>query len=514
MKVTSIGHAGLYVETAAGSVLCDPWRNPAYFASWFVFPDNSGLDWTSYERPDYLYVSHLHRDHYDPESLRRVARTATVLLPEYPTDELRSVLTDLGFRSFLQFRSGEPMEVDGLRVMIQALTAPSDGPLGDSVLALDDGHARIVNQNDARPPELETIAAFGPYDAHFLQFSGAIWYPVVYDMPASAIAELGRRKRESGMSRALRYADTVGARFVFPTAGPPCFLDDDLIRFNDVDRDEGNIFPDQTVFLDFLAEHDRDNGRLLIPGSTASFDGKGCDIRHPVPDDELRAIFDDKKAYLAAYAERARPRIEAERRSWPQPGMDVLAELKAWLEPLLRQADRIRDGVGGPVLLQIGDLPVVVDFPACEVREWAGERCRYEFEVERPLVETLIRNHETDWSNSLFLSLRFIARRVGRYNEYVYTFFKCLSEERINYVEGWYSEQDGVVEEVPLGDWVVQRRCPHLKADLTRFGEVDEHGVLTCHMHGWQFELPTGRCLTAEDHPISARPAVPPPPQA
>jgi UDP-MurNAc hydroxylase len=67
---------------------------------------------------------------------------------------------------------------------------------------------------------------------------------------------------------------------------------------------------------------------------------------------------------------------------------------------------------------------------------------------------------------------------------------------------------------VPLGDWVVQRRCPHLKADLTRFGEVDEHGVLTCHMHGWQFELPTGRCLTAEDHPISARPAVPPPPQA
>src|SRR6266511_3724321 len=305
MKVTSIGHAGLYVETAAGSVLCDPWRNPAYFASWFVFPDNSGLDWTSYERPDYLYVSHLHRDHYDPESLRRVARTATVLLPEYPTDELRSVLTDLGFRSFLQFRSGEPMEVDGLRVMIQALTAPSGPSLGD-------GHARIVNQNDARPPELETIAAFGPYDAHFLQFSGAIWYPVVYDMPASAIAELGRRKRESGMSRALRYADTVDARFVFPTAGPPCFLDDDLIRFNDVDRDEGNIFPDQTVFLDFLAEHDRDNGRLLIPGSTASLHGKGCDIRHPVPDDELRAIFDDKKAYLAAYAERATPRIEAE----------------------------------------------------------------------------------------------------------------------------------------------------------------------------------------------------------
>ena len=40
MRITCLGHAGLHVETRYGTILCDPWVNPAYFESWFVFPDN------------------------------------------------------------------------------------------------------------------------------------------------------------------------------------------------------------------------------------------------------------------------------------------------------------------------------------------------------------------------------------------------------------------------------------------------------------------------------------------
>ena len=47
----------------------------------------------------------------------------------------------------------------------------------------------------------------------------------------------------------------------------------------------------------------------------------------------------------------------------------------------------------------------------------------------------------------------------------------------------------------------IQRRCPHLKADLTRFGSVED-GILTCSVHGWKFELATGRCLTSDDRQI------------
>jgi UDP-MurNAc hydroxylase len=55
-----------------------------------------------------------------------------------------------------------------------------------------------------------------------------------------------------------------------------------------------------------------------------------------------------------------------------------------------------------------------------------------------------------------------------------------------------------------MDGWEVQRRCPHMKADLTRFASIED-GVLTCSLHGWQYELETGRCLTSEGHEITAR---------
>jgi UDP-MurNAc hydroxylase len=43
MRATSVGHAGIFIETRQGSILCDPWFNPAFFGSWFVFPRNDQL---------------------------------------------------------------------------------------------------------------------------------------------------------------------------------------------------------------------------------------------------------------------------------------------------------------------------------------------------------------------------------------------------------------------------------------------------------------------------------------
>ena len=89
MQVTSIGHAGFRIDTRAGSVLCDPWLNPAYFGSWFVFPDNRALDWASIGDCDYLYISHLHADHFDPALLAEYVNTdAVVLLPDFPVPDL------------------------------------------------------------------------------------------------------------------------------------------------------------------------------------------------------------------------------------------------------------------------------------------------------------------------------------------------------------------------------------------------------------------------------------------
>jgi UDP-MurNAc hydroxylase len=47
--------------------------------------------------------------------------------------------------------------------------------------------------NDSCHPD--QLLALGPIDLLFLQLSGAIWYPMVYEFPAKAKATLAHKKR-------------------------------------------------------------------------------------------------------------------------------------------------------------------------------------------------------------------------------------------------------------------------------------------------------------------------------
>ena len=138
MRATSIGHAGILIETDHGSVLCDPFFVPAFFGSWFVFPRNDQLPddlRDRLERPDFLYISHLHGDHLDAAFLAdHVDRDTTVLLPGFPTGELERRLRALGFRRFVATRDGAPIRLGRLEVVVHVETSITDGPGGDSAL--------------------------------------------------------------------------------------------------------------------------------------------------------------------------------------------------------------------------------------------------------------------------------------------------------------------------------------------------------------------------------------------
>ena len=181
-----------------------------------------------------------------------------MLLPDYPIDDLAKELRGLGFERFIETKDLVAFDAGPFRLRIHALVAPTDGPIGDSALLIDDGDVRVLNMNDSRPPEPDTLLEDGPLDAAFLQFSGAIWYPMVYDYPDNAQHILGHKKRVAQSARALRYIEVLDPAFVVPSAGPPCFLDDDLFEYNDIHGDAWNTFPDQPTFLAYLAEHGRD----------------------------------------------------------------------------------------------------------------------------------------------------------------------------------------------------------------------------------------------------------------
>ena len=275
MRATSIGHAGILVETDAGSILCDPWFVPAFFGSWFVFPRNDQLSDDLRERiehADFLYISHLHGDHHDEPWLREhLRRDIPILLPGFPTREQQRTLQALGFTEFIRTVDTEELEIaPGLTVAIHVETSITDGPGGDSALVVSDGTSILVNQNDCRTNDLAQLRSHGPVDLHWLQFSGAIWYPMVYEMPEADKRMLCEAKVDAQFARAMRYVENIDARHVVPSAGPPAFLDDDLFALNMIDGDELSIFPDQTAFL----------ARLAAVGAQRHHEHPGHDDRH------------------------------------------------------------------------------------------------------------------------------------------------------------------------------------------------------------------------------------------
>ncbi|MEM9514972.1 MAG: Rieske 2Fe-2S domain-containing protein [Actinomycetota bacterium] len=523
MRATSIGHAGILIETEAASIVCDPWFHPAFFASWFPFPRNDQLSDDVRERienADFLYISHLHGDHHDEPFLREhFRRDIPILLPGYPTREQRRTLQRLGFTNFVRTEHAEPLTIaPELDVAIHIETSITDGPGGDSALVVNDGTTILVNQNDCRTHDLEELRKHGPVDIHWLQFSGAIWYPMVYELPEDEMRQRCHDKVEAQFARALRYVENVDARFVVPSAGPPCFLDPDLFGLNMIDGTELSIFPDQTEFLAQLHNIGR-HGVMNIPGTVIEVEPQGIDVAHPLPAAEVARIFTDKRSYLERYQADWTPWLEREKASWNQANTDLLATLKSWWEPLLDLCPQLRMQVDANVLIRCIDdrrsadrLDVIIDFPKGEVRELDDDPYEFRFDIARPLVEAVAAQRAVDWSNSLLLSARFTAWRAGEFNEYVYNFLKSLSVERIRRAEDevvrkFTSADDLAAEaedDIRVGDYIVQRRCPHRNADLTAFGEIDGDEFV-CTLHGWRFDLETGECLTAVDRPLRIR---------
>ena len=513
MKATSIGHAGILIESGSRTIVCDPWFIPAFWASWFVFPRNDQLPsevMEKLEHPDYLYISHQHGDHLDEAWLaNHIDKSTPVLLPDFATRELERQLNRLGFTNFIRTRNGIMTDLgDGLRVAIHVETAIADGPGGDSAMVVEDGTSRLVNQNDCRTGDLTELLQHGPVDMHWLQFSGAIWYPMVYDQLREELMALANSKVESQFARSIRYVEAIGARVVVPSAGPPCFLDEDLFSINMIDGDELSIFPDQTEFIARLAKHGNNNAVMNIPGTAISVSPTEVHVQHCVSDEEVQRPFVHKREYLLEYQADWAEWLRDTKASWLVSNTNLVSELQAWWEPLLAMAPSLRAAIGGGCLVKTEGENILIDFPNGKISAYNNEPIKFRMEIGRPLLEGVVRQKAVDWSNSLFLSCRFTAWRDGSYNEYLYNFFKSLSVERMRRAEQEVARksgaQDDVSNEIEIGGYVMQRYCPHRKADLSEFGVIEGDHVV-CTLHGWKFQLSDGACLNADDHKLSVR---------
>ena len=113
MRATSVGHAGILIDTVDGSILCDPWFLPAFFGSWFVFPRNDQLPTELMERIEHPTTSTSPTSTPTTSTRRGSPTTSTAAprscIPGYPTRELERRIRSLGFDNIIRTTDGQEL---------------------------------------------------------------------------------------------------------------------------------------------------------------------------------------------------------------------------------------------------------------------------------------------------------------------------------------------------------------------------------------------------------------------
>lgn len=205
MKLKLYTNSCVLVEHSGIRVLCDPWfTQGAYYGSWFQMPYK--LDPDEFDGIDYLYISHVHPDHFDPKFLSTMDKNITVLICEYEEKYLKRQIEQLGFTRVVELPTQTKMNL-GADFNIEMFAADDvNATLFEKIyrctpknyrrtlqidsLAVFSGGGRVlVNTNDvpaglAQVP-LQYIARKYPHiDCALVSYAGAGPFPQAYDYDA------------------------------------------------------------------------------------------------------------------------------------------------------------------------------------------------------------------------------------------------------------------------------------------------------------------------------------------
>lgn len=236
MRVTMIGHAALLCETEDVRILMDPWiLGPANFQSWWHLPEIPA-EVKNLPPIDYIYISHLHGDHFHEATLRQLPRQATVLIPKLYHDRLATKLRRLGYRRIRELPHAR-------EVAVTSRTRVCCAQMGnDSILVVADSSGALLNANDAlqgghpdiKLPLLRVLTQRYAFDIAFLAFGTAGAFPKCYQIEDMSPKSMDPWTKERAMLRNfVAGATAINAKTVAPFAGGFALLADRLVWMNE-----------------------------------------------------------------------------------------------------------------------------------------------------------------------------------------------------------------------------------------------------------------------------------------
>lgn len=229
MKFQILSHAGLLVENQHTQLICDPWLiGSSYWRSWWNYPPVSA-ELVNSLQPDYIYLTHIHWDHFHGPSLRKLGKHVPIIIPKTPGLRMRSDLEQMGFEHIIELRHGERFQL----AEQFHITSYHFSPFLDSCLMIETDGGVLFNSNDAKmmgAPLRQILKNHPKIDFVFRSHSSAnsrLCYEFI-DQPMKLSDDLTRYARD--------FADfcvAVNATYAIPFASNQCYLHQDVVHFND-----------------------------------------------------------------------------------------------------------------------------------------------------------------------------------------------------------------------------------------------------------------------------------------
>ena len=266
MKFTILSHAGISIEHRGMQIVADPWLlGSCYWRSWWNFPEAPpGV--IEALRPNYIYLTHLHWDHFHGVSLQRLFDPSTpIIVPKVPTRRMVDDLQWLGFHNIVEIPHGEAFRLGE----DFTLWSYQNGPAVDSAMLVKGGDVVLFDCNDCKYfglPLAQITRRFPKIDFVLRSHSSASPIPYCIDGYTTAFPQL--RSQQKYIDEFCRFALHVGARYAVPFASNHCFLHRDTAQFNETSVSPEDV---QRHYKRLAASTNRESECVIMaPGSSWS----------------------------------------------------------------------------------------------------------------------------------------------------------------------------------------------------------------------------------------------------
>lgn len=297
VQFQTLSHAGLRVNAGGKELMCDPWLiGSCYWRSWWNYPPvPEGL--VKSLKPDFIYLTHLHWDHFQGPSLKIFPPDTPVIVPYDRYDRMIRDLRSIGFNNIIELKHGERLELAPGFALRSYHFSPF---ITDSAIVVEAEGQVILNANDAKlagMPLKHVLRDYPSVDFCFRSHSSANNRACIHIIGEPDVSV---DDNEHYLRAFSLFVERVRPRYAIPFASNNCLLHDDVFHLNRFIQT-----PDlaKSYFESFSASRGLNTQlQIMLPGDTWSSE-TGFSLTS-------EDWFSNREQRLLTYQERIRPTLE------------------------------------------------------------------------------------------------------------------------------------------------------------------------------------------------------------